>query len=287
MRLARIEEFPEGGHEDERITATIQAIRDRGVRLVFGDLADVPLALPAELWGQKPCRPSRKINLDPTALLGLCSDLLHYPLPTDEDGAKRRYFRPQEHLVPGREGRAGNEGVGSWKGQSQNSRELVKGTLEEMSKPLIEELRDTLGALGEKIEFWATEATVLHVNEALGGPDVVGDGQEKRRMRRMLGYESGDFFEGSRYAGHEGCLKGFRVNVFPSEIKGESSNVSTAPQSAMASPDICIGMGSAGDQWQRSSPKSTWPDHLSPDTGGDIGAIPARVSRITRSARLG
>lgn len=217
LRLARIDEFPEGGYEDERIPATIQAIRDRGVNVVFGDLSDIPLQLPTELWTKKPCPPSRKINLDPTALLGLCSDLLHHPLPADEEGARKRFFRPQEHLMPGREGRDGNEGSGTWKGQSQNSRDLVKGTLDEMSKPLIEEIRDTLDALGEDIEFWATEATVQHINEALGSPDIVGDGLEQRRMKRMLGVESGDFFEGSRYEGREGCLKGFKVNVFPAD----------------------------------------------------------------------
>lgn len=228
IRITRIEELPEEPYEDDRIAATFQAIRDKGVKLVFGDLEDTPLELPTTTWADKPLRPSRRINLCPTALLGICSDLLHHSLPTDEEGAKRRFFRPQECLVKGREGRQGNEGAGGWKGQSQNSRELVKGILDEMEIPLIEEIRDRLGALqrngegeGEGIEFWATEETVLHVKEALGSEEIVGDGMEQRRMRRLIGLEDGDFFEGSRYEGKEGCLKGIKIKIFDPEPEPE------------------------------------------------------------------
>jgi hypothetical protein len=222
LRLARMQEFPEGGHGDDRIPATFKAIRDKGVKLLFGDLERLPLELPHQIWKTGRLRPARKINLDPTALLGICSDLLHHPLPADEEEAKKRFFRPEEFLVPGREGRIGNEGSGSWKGQSQNSRELVKGILDEIEKPLIEEIRDTLDTLGEEVEFWATADAVTHVKEALGSDEVVGDGLEQRRMRRMLGLEQGDFFEGSRYQGKEGCLKGFKVNVFPESFDAET-----------------------------------------------------------------
>lgn len=222
IRITRIEEFPEEPYEDDRIAATFQLIREKGVKLVFGDLEDTSLELPKTIWADQPLNPSRRINLCPTALLGICSDLLHHPLPADEEGAKRRFFRPQECLVQGREGRQGNEGAGGWKGQSQNSRELVKGILDEMEIPLIEEIRDRLGALqgegeGSGIEFWATEETVLHVKEALGSEEIVGDGMEQRRMRRLIGLEDGDLFEGSRYEGKEGCLKGIKIKIFESE----------------------------------------------------------------------
>lgn len=217
IRVTRIEECPEGGHDDDRIAATFRAIRDKGVRLLFGDLEDQPLELPQAIWADKPLRPARRVNLDPTALLGICSDLLHHPLPVDEEEAKRRFFRPRDCLVQGREGRHGNEGAGEWSGQSQNSRELVKGVLDEMDTPLIEEIRDTLGAMGEELEFWATEEAVTHVKEALGSDEVVGDGQEQRRMRRLVGLEEGDFFEGSRYEGKEGCLKGIKIRVFETD----------------------------------------------------------------------
>jgi hypothetical protein len=257
LRLARIDEFPAGGHEDDRIPATFKAIRDRGVNLVFGDLDEYPLELPNTLWTDKPLRPSTKINLDPTALLGICSDLLHYPLPADEEETRRRFFRPEEYLIPGREGRAGNEGSGSWKGQSQNSRDLVKGTLDEMHQPLITEIRDKLDSLEGDVEFWATEDAIRHVHEALGSEEVVGDGLEQRRMRRMLGIEEGDFFEGSRYEGQEGRLKGFRVNVFPpdsadctSKAISSTSNVSIKPVRVRPFADSQGGSSRTHHQWQ-------------------------------------
>lgn len=222
LRLARMEEFPAEGHDDDRIPATFKAVRERGVNLVFGDLDDTPLAMPSTIWKNGKLKPSRKINLDPTALLGICSDLLHHPLPTNEDEAKARFFRPEELLIPGREGRHGNEGLGSWKGQSQNSRELVKGVLDEMQRPLIEEIRDALDSLNEDVEFWATEDAVTHIKEALGSDEVVGDGLEQRRMRRMLGLEQGDFWEGSRYQGKEGCLRNLQVNVFPANTDADT-----------------------------------------------------------------
>jgi hypothetical protein len=222
IRLARMQEFPEGGYDDDRIPATFKAIRDKGVNLVFGDLDDTPLELPSAGWKNKELRPARKINLDPTALLGICSDLLHHPLPADEEEAKQRFFRPEGFLVQGREGRQGNEGAGSWRGQSQNSRELVKGILDEIERPLIEEIRDTLDSLGEEVEFWATQDAVTHIKEALGSDMVVGEGLEQRRMRRMLGLEEGDFFEGSRYQGKEGCLKNLKVKVFTESLDDES-----------------------------------------------------------------
>jgi hypothetical protein len=222
LRLARMQEFPAGGHEDDRISATYKAIRDRGVTLVFGDLDDVPLELPTTIWKDRRLKPARKVNLDPTALLGICSDLLHHPLPANEEEAKRRFFRPEGSLVPGREGRQGNEGTESWRGQSQNSRELVKGILDEIERPLIEEIRDSLDSLGEEVELWATQEAVTHVKEALGSDMVVGEGLEQRRMRRMLGLEDGDFFEGSRYQGQEGCLKNLKVNIFPESIDSDT-----------------------------------------------------------------
>lgn len=217
IRVTRIEEYPDGGHDDDRVNATFDLIRSKGVNLVFGDLDETPLRLSESVWVDKPLRPAKRINLDPTALLGICSDLLHHPLPANEEEAKRRFFRPEDRLLPGREGRQGNEGSGGWKGQSQNSRELVKGVMDEVEQPLIEELRDTLAELGQEIEFWATEEAVTHVREALGSEDVVGDGMEQMRMRRLVGLEEGDFFEGSRCQGQAGCLQGIKINVFPHE----------------------------------------------------------------------
>lgn len=216
MRLSRIEEFPSGGHEDERIPRTFRAVRKMGVELVFGDLSESDLAdlpLPTR---ERRLRPSLKINLDPTSLMGLCSDVLHHPLPANPDGARARFFRPAEALDGVRVGRnPEDEYEGS--GQSQNSRELVRNVLEEMDVALIEEIRDTIDEAvkdGQELEFWATKEAMQYLTEAFGSEEVVGEGMEQRRMRRLIRLEEGDFFEGSRYEGKEGVLKGLKVKVF-------------------------------------------------------------------------
>lgn len=215
MRLSRIEEHPAGGYEDERMAATFEEVRQMGVTLLFGDLAEHDLVdLPLPMPERRP-RPSRKINLDPTSLMGLCSDILHHPLPPDDDGARRRFYRPGSALSNGIgcAGRYSGNGDGEGAGQSQNSRELVKNLLEEMEWPVIEEMRDVLSGY-DGVEFWATKEAVRHATEALGSKDIVGDGMEQRRMRRLVGLEDGDFFLGSRYEGKQGVLDRLRVKVF-------------------------------------------------------------------------
>ncbi|BEI94690.1 uncharacterized protein CcaverHIS019_0702710 [Cutaneotrichosporon cavernicola] len=221
LRLTRIEENPEGGHPDLRVGQTLDAIRARGVHLVFGDLSDIPFSrLPTSLPDARTVTPSRRLNLDPTALMGLCSDLLHHPLPATPDEARARFYRPQ--TVVEEAGHAGG-GRGSWDGageadaaQSQNSRELVRALLEETTEPLVEVIRDTLEATsnGQEIELWATQEAITYLQETISSEALVGEGLEQRRMRRLTGLEDGDFWEGSRYAGKAGCLAKMRLHVF-------------------------------------------------------------------------
>lgn len=214
MRLSRIEEFPGGGHEDERIVLTFEAVRKMGVELVFGDLSEVELADLHRKDEERRLKPSKRINLDPTSLMGLCADVLHHPLPADADGARARFYRPRGALTNGKTGSYPIDGEEEGHGQSQNSRELLKSLLEEMEVPLIEEMRDTLADFGGEVEFWATKEAVRYLTEAFGSEEVIGDGSEQRRMRRLIGLEEGDFFEGSRYEGTEGCLTGLKVKIF-------------------------------------------------------------------------
>jgi hypothetical protein len=243
IRLTRMEEHPEGGHLDDRIPASFEAIRAMGVKLVFGDLADRDLAtLAAPSPPPAPMLPSWRINLDPTACVGLCSDILHHPLPANEAEARRRFLRPADadadagavHGENGGESSAShgadssNVLVGSGGSdptyqvaQSKNSRELLKEVLEEMESPVIELLRDTLDEAmrhardrGEEVsgvEFWATKEAVRHLREAMCSDETIGEGMEQRRMRRLVGVDQGDFFEGSRYEGSPPlCEKGMR-----------------------------------------------------------------------------
>jgi hypothetical protein len=230
-----MEEHPTGGHLDERIPATFDLIRAKGVRLVFGDLSDRdldPLGQPPSV--EPPLLPSFRINLDPTALVGICSDLLHHPLPADEGEAKRRFFRPTEGAeANGVSGKGADQAFaeGESASQSKNSRELYKEISEEMEYPLIEAIRDTLAQSlslarqrGEGVggvEFWASKEAVRHLREAMCSDEIIGEGMEQRRMRRLVGIEEGDFFEGSRYEGKAGVLEGLRLRVYGPEEPGD------------------------------------------------------------------
>lgn len=225
LRITRID--PEC-NIDPRVQDTFELIRKKGVKLEFGELAETPLEQLPVVLPKHMLKPSRRICLDPTALMALCSDLLHYPLPATRADALRRFFRPREALEdnaggrnpygPGREGQ--DEEQEEWSGQSQNSRELVKNLLEEMDIALVEEIRDTLTSSlshGSELEWWTTREAVVYLTEALGSEEVVGEGMEQRRMRRLIGLEQGDFFEGSRYAGKAGILSALRLRIFDEE----------------------------------------------------------------------
>ena len=239
---------------DERIPRTFELIRAKGVRVVFGDLSNIPLqSLPRPVQPTS-LRPSRRICLDPTALMALCSDILHHPLPTSRQEAMKRFFRPKEALGDDPSGRRANgPGRGGerhgatqsdyvaddsegdeWRGQSQNSRELVKDLLEEMKAPLVEEVRDLLESTlqeGEQVEWWTSKEAAVYLSEALVGDVLVGEGMEQRRMRRMMGQEPGDFWEGSRYAGQEGVLRDFRVRILDDGdgARGSGTNPTNPP----------------------------------------------------------
>ncbi|WVR00249.1 hypothetical protein IAU59_007391 [Kwoniella sp. CBS 9459] len=284
----------EGGEwPDSRIPETFDRVRALGVNLLFGDLSDIPLSSPIFKGHPVPEQaiPSLKINLDITTLMGLCSDVLHHPLPADRREAARRSLRPVDHLLvsnSGQVGSRGRDGTGRGKGkgkkederemgeedeelrgQSQNSRELFRCILEEMERPFIEEFdtvlrtawkdqerrlrnhksqtprpridlygqdkqslpeaisqldigktADHAGANQTKtpqVEFWTTRQAAQYTYEALSSGPAHGDGAEQRRMRRMLGLEQGDFFEGSRYEGKAGVFEGFKLRIFDTE----------------------------------------------------------------------
>ena len=247
VRITRIPET-EDGHQDDRISQVFNDLRARWVSLSFGDLSKTSLedvhCLALDAFGRRTkaldeLRPALRINLDPTALMGLCSDILHHPLPSTMAEAKERFFRP-DHALRAQEKRKSKHGEtnGDHENddmkQSQNSRELVRNVLEEMDHPLIDELRERLqaasdhhtavnGGTAPDIQFWATEEAITHAQEALGSEELVGEGMEQRRMRRLLGIEGGDFFEGSRYEGKEGILRGLRVRPFDQEDPGTAS----------------------------------------------------------------
>ncbi|WVW86120.1 hypothetical protein I302_108160 [Kwoniella bestiolae CBS 10118] len=275
------EEEEEADWPDNRIPLTFQHLQSQGINLIFGDLSDKPLSsLSGPPLPSEPI-PNLMFNLDITTLLGLCSDVLHHPLPISKAEAARRSLRPTGHLLQDANGEIklvsrGRDGTGKsknkvkrqpldseeeeeLKGQSQNSIELYKCILEEMERPFVQEFNEviegawkeqlirkkkkdgrsdqseslvnTVKNLGAKIqekldfnekaqptvEFYTTLQAAQYTYEALSSGPAHGHGMEQRRMRRMLGLEEGDFFEGSRYEGKEGFLRGLKVRIFDLE----------------------------------------------------------------------
>ncbi|WVF73060.1 hypothetical protein IAT40_007878 [Kwoniella sp. CBS 6097] len=329
VRLSRIPETPQhlytdnndqspsspsniqdAGWPDLRIPETFDRVRAMGINLLFGDLSDIPLSSPVLKGHPVPAQsiPSLKINLDITTLMGLCSDVLHYPLPANRQEAARRSLRPSDQLlvsVSGQVGSRGRDGTGrgkgkgkkedekemeeedeELKGQSQNSRELFRCILEEMERPFIEEFAKVLitawedqkardksdhlpyhcnlhesaenGASGlqeriskldldrgadldneggtPQVEFWTTRQAAQYTYEALSSGPAHGFGAEQRRMRRMLGLEAGDFFEGSRYEGKAGVFEGFKLKIFDTNMFEPGSVIENKPDRSREGP---------------------------------------------------
>nr|XP_018260924.1 uncharacterized protein I303_06641 [Kwoniella dejecticola CBS 10117]OBR83082.1 hypothetical protein I303_06641 [Kwoniella dejecticola CBS 10117] len=168
IHLTRIPSSPRdlSGHDsdewpDDRIPRSFDLIRSLGVNLVFGDLSDIPLsALNGPEIPSEPI-PSLRFNLDITTLMGLCSDVLHYPLPRNKEEAAQRSLRPpdkvsenpkgQEFTGRGRDGTGKGNGKAKkeeieeeFRGQSQNSIELYRCILEEMERPFIDEFNEII-----------------------------------------------------------------------------------------------------------------------------------------------
>ncbi|WVQ84718.1 hypothetical protein IAT38_006875 [Cryptococcus sp. DSM 104549] len=263
--------------QDERYPQTLALLRSMGFTLRFGSLEEIYLEdilghpVPREL------APSLRLNLDITALMGLCSDVLHHPLPTSRTEAARRSLRPPgETLGKGSEAR-GRDGTGKGKGkgkreaeedevldeeeekwlkdQSQNSRELYRCILEEVERPFVDELNGAIRTAWEehvrrhpgdagtepRVEFWTTRQAAQYTYEALSSGPAHGHGGEHRRMKRMLGMEEGSFFEGSRYEGKEGYMRGFKVRVFddlPDEPGVGSVGPATGPSATGGSEGV-------------------------------------------------
>ncbi|WWC91659.1 uncharacterized protein L201_006605 [Kwoniella dendrophila CBS 6074] len=158
---------------DDRIPLTFEKIREMGVELKFGDLSEIPLSKVKGPEIPLDSIPSLKLNLDITTLMGLCSDVLHYPLPLTKEEAAKRSLRPTNHLIGdsskvlprGRDGTGKGRNKGKqeqeeleaedskdefssdyelFKGQSQNSIELYRCILEEMERPFIEEFNQVI-----------------------------------------------------------------------------------------------------------------------------------------------
>ncbi|KAI0827424.1 hypothetical protein BC628DRAFT_179219 [Trametes gibbosa] len=196
LRLTRLDPSPPSLKEyDPRIAHTIQRLSDMGLDVELGERDDTHVipALPAP---PRRLEPTIRINLDLSILIAFVSDITHSPLPQSPAEADTRYVpslqcREWKHKrVEACKDR--HEDTDERKPQdngiNEHSRALANQTLQEMTRGLLQELRDRLVALSsptlEGVEFWTTQEArdrcLRIVLSKIGGPN------EKRRVAGLF-----------------------------------------------------------------------------------------------------
>ncbi|EKM78408.1 hypothetical protein AGABI1DRAFT_121501 [Agaricus bisporus var. burnettii JB137-S8] len=237
LRLTRLDPTP-----ILRIRETIHVIRDMGIDIQLGERSDMELAKndtslrsPSHQTSL-PCRPTRRITLDLSALIALVSDLTHFPLPSTTEEAHTRFIPPQEY----RTWKETQSRITNKKPQDKipkvfpertiedlpkvyikQARALTRQLLQEMVKGLIQEIHDQLSSIVtnddfSNVEFWATPEArsrcLLIVNK-------IGGANEKRRVHALLDHkddlEGGiqSYWKGSRYPVQ--YIPILPINIFP------------------------------------------------------------------------
>ncbi|KAK0447048.1 hypothetical protein EV421DRAFT_1706798 [Armillaria borealis] len=212
LRLTRLDpsETNEAGEPtDPRIAQTIQCLYDMGIDVALGERQDDEIPIVAEPPPLAPApltlKPTRRINLDLSALIALVSDLTHASLPQSIDEANTRFIplpRVREWKKK-KDVSAIEDGLDELSMSSdlaKHSRALTNQVLQEMVKGMIQELSDRLP--GEHVEFWTTNEAkerCLRIVSKIGGPN------EKRRAQALfLDPATTDaenlFWQSSRYA---------------------------------------------------------------------------------------
>ncbi|XP_006455242.1 hypothetical protein AGABI2DRAFT_209642 [Agaricus bisporus var. bisporus H97] len=225
LRLTRLDPTP-----ILRICETINVIRDMGIDIQLGERSDAELAKndtslrSTSHHTSLPCRPTRRITLDLSALIALVSDLTHFPLPSTTEEAHTRFIPPQEY----RTWKETQSRITNKKPQDKipkvyikQARALTRQLLQEMVKGLIQEIHDQLSSIVtnddfSNVEFWATPEArsrcLLIVNK-------IGGANEKRRVHALLDHkddlEGGiqSYWKGSRYPVQ--YIPILPINIFP------------------------------------------------------------------------
>lgn len=203
--LNRLEEHPTGGHLDDRIPATFEAIRQMDVELIIGT-QPVP---PIKPRTHPILAPTQRIMLDLSVVVALCCDSTHYPLPLKTQELEAR-FRPY-HIDE-----TGDKTLVNHTPVTKDLRDQLSW---EMAHPVIEEIQDRLGQAGYKtgeVEWYVTQEVK---DRTPGIVDLIGGPTEKARVRALYGDSDEDFWLGSRYKGKEGILKNITAKVLQSDLE--------------------------------------------------------------------
>lgn len=206
---------PIHGFSDGRIDRTIAHLGSLGIVVQLGPTCGLPLPSSPRAH----LRPSKNIVLDLSVLVALCCDSTHYPLPSTPDEFESRFRSLRIDEVTG-------EPVLSE--HSHTSKDLRDQLQWEAQHPLIQELKDRLGAVsdgdeGRELAFWITEEVRGRLPALV---DVIGGPEERKRGKALLDPEEGNFWRGSRWEGNEGVLKALRVQILPDDPAAPEAPVS-------------------------------------------------------------
>ncbi|KIM41640.1 hypothetical protein M413DRAFT_152949 [Hebeloma cylindrosporum] len=218
LRLTRLDPDltnDDGTAPDPRIRQTLDVLREMGVDVELGERSDselpeVPISsAEASSLSSLPFVPTSNINLDLSVLIALISDLTHAPLPQSIEEANRRFVPPKEYREWKQTRQITNGKSKKSHGPSKPSsakppgtetdindlpRDLIKHAraltnqlLQEMSKGLLQEIRDRVtsstSAPPTKLVFWTTSEArdrCLRIVSKIGGV------HEKRRARAIF-----------------------------------------------------------------------------------------------------
>ena len=222
VRLTRLDPSPsDPSLFDPRISQTIQALENMGIRVKLGEYIHHPLPPPPST--PRAFLPTTKVNLDLSLLVALISDITHTPLPKSHKDAEERFIPPvsyvewkkrrlEETVVQeSSEGDQDDDGSGAESGSGmpkkkkvklsgqgkpesvKHSRALANQTKQEMGSAILEEIHDRLlqtvrlahgdASSLKDVEFWTTaEARARCLRIA----SKISGTRERERARALL-----------------------------------------------------------------------------------------------------
>ena len=237
MRLTRLDPCPSNPkHRDPRIAQTIDMLRDMGITVELGerDPALLPRVSPVPV---RRLEPTICVNLDLSLLIALVSDITHSSLPSSIAEADTRYVpsahyrewkRKRLEATKGADEENDGERLLVKNGIGEHSRALANQALQEMSRGLLQDIRDRLAAVSSEgpasVEFWTTpearDRCLRIVLSKIGGPG------EKRRAAALfpspdvsVQQAEDDYWEGSRYP--RAFLPLIPIRILPSSAPPE------------------------------------------------------------------
>ncbi|KAJ8521488.1 hypothetical protein ONZ45_g1808 [Pleurotus djamor] len=200
LRLTRLDATP-STKNDPRIAETVQALKDMGITVEFGERENVQLP-PSQPDTSLVYKPTPLLNLDLSILIALVSDLTHSSLPTSVEQANTRFIPSQTYREWKQERKQAKRGVKSNENSSdtvpqasrdhKHSRALSNQLIQEMCKGLLNEMHDQLAPYIQspepetsvpRLEFWTTPEArdrCVRIISKIGGV------HEKRRAHALF-----------------------------------------------------------------------------------------------------